>query len=444
MKKVLSIILGILAILAIIIIVSYIYKLIINKKEPFNNPMDNVRKTECDTIIDVNYSEYSHLSTSVNPNPEKDLSILLLLPAFCFKSEGFTREQWKPEYNNVIEIIKKEIPIRTSPEVHNISGLLTEEKIRNAITKDIEAFKALSLDKLVQRKITSTNTDQNVIVGPVYIIFIQNPYYIEHNTVTGEKYYKNIYFNNIENKDYTSSYAVYNDGKYDFSKTINANVKTQLLLLYPMYDKHNIELYKSGCEYYNLKQVNADTLNRIKIKGNPSLSFDKSPSFAGISTMLRYFKSLCYIDDLKYCETNSCDESELKNFTLNFKLSNDNNCFIKCKGSLKNANTDLKDITCGCASHLLKNNNKKVTLNIPKDQEYETLCKSDIDNEIENKKYYIYGFAYRLNENLVVNDPLSRLFLDNEDVAKLNKAINPEKQKSKNGIEMLKLVNQCN
>lgn len=427
-----------LTIIAIIVIIVIIY-LILCTKETFNNPIrDSIKNAN--KIIDFNYSEYSHLSTSVNPDPSKDPSSLLILGAFCFKSEGFTRDQWKPEYNNVIEIIKNEIPIRTSPKVHNIDTVLNIDRIKKAISDDIKEFKALSLDKLVERE--NKYTTDGVIVGPVFIVFIQNPYYIEHNTVTKEKYYKNIYFNNVKNTDYTSSYAVYNNGEFDFSKTLNTNVKTQMLLLYPMYHKTNIELYKSGCNYYDLEKEGVDSQNRIKLKNNPKLSFKTAPSFAGISEMLRYFKSLSYTETLKYCDSAECNPNSLKSFSLGFKLSNDNNCLIKCKGTLENENNDLKDITCGCASRLLNNDNE-ITLDIPKNKEYESKCKSSIDTEIENEKFYIYGFTYRLNENLIVNDPLARIMLTVNDVKKINSAINPEKVISENGIEMLKLVNQC-
>ena len=440
MKTVLLIILGLLAIIAIITIVCYF----IFKSENFKNPISDVKTTNPNDIIDFNYSEYAHLSTSVNPNPAEDPTSLLLLGAFCFKSEGFTRNQWKPEYNNVIEIIKKEIPVRTSPNVHNIDGLLNETKIREAITKDIESFKALSLDKLVDKKDNiSKEFKDGVIVGPVYVVFIQNPYYVEHNTITGDKYYKNIYFNNLKNNDYTSSYAVYNDGEYDFSKTLNTNVKTQMLLLYPMYHKTNVALFTSGCDYYNLEKESVDSRNYIRIKGNPNLAFKEHPSFAGINEMLRYFKSLSYMEELKYCDKDVCVPSELKSFSLGFKLSNDNNCFIKCKGSLENENSDLRDITCGCASRLFSDIDDEVTLDIPDNKQYNTKCKSSIDTEIENEKFYIYGFTYRLNENLIVNVPLTRIMLTSKDIEKLNSAINPEKIKSKNGIEMLKLVNRC-
>ena len=427
-----------LTIIAIIVIAAIIY-LILCTKETFDNPIrDSIKNAN--KVIDFNYSAYSHLSTSVNPDPSKDPSSLLILGAFCFKSEGFTRDQWKPEYNNVIEIIKNEIPVRTSPKVHNITTSLDEGVIKKAISEDIKAFKELSLDKLVERE--NKYTTDGVIAGPVFIVFIQNPYYIEHNTVTKDKYYKNIYFNNVKNTDYTSSYAVYNNGEFDFSKTLNTNIRTQMLLLYPMYHKHTAELYKSECDYYNLEKEGVDSLNRIKLKNNPKLSFKTTPSFAGISEMLRYFKSLSYTETLKYCDKDVCLPNELKNFSLGFKLSNDNNCLIKCKGTLENENSDLKDIACGCASRLLKDKNK-VTLDIPENKEYESKCKSSIDTEIENEKFYIYGFTYRLNENLIVNDPLARIILTNNDVDKLNSSINPEKVKSENGIEMLKLVNRC-
>ena len=428
----------VLTLIAIIVISSIIY-LILCTKETFDNPIrDSIKNS--DKIIDFNYSTYSHISTSVNPDPSKDPSSLLILGAFCFKSEGFTRKQWKPEYNNVIEIIKNEIPVRTSPNVHNIGTILNEDVIRKAISSDISAFRALSLDKLVERE--SKYTRDGVIVGPVFIVFIHNPYYIEHNTVTTDKYYKNIYFNNVKNTDYTSSYAVYNNGEFDFSKTLNTNIKTQMLLLYPMYHKTNIELYQSGCEYYNLEKESVDSQNRIIIKNNPKLAFKTAPSFAGISEILRYFKSLSYTEDLKYCSDSECSPNSLKSFSLGFKLSNDNNCLIKCKGTLENENSDLKDIACGCASRLLPKEHE-ITLDIPENKEYETKCKSSIDTEIENEKFYIYGFTYRLNENLIVNDPMAKVMLTPNDVKKLNEAINPEKVKSENGIEMLKLVNRC-
>ena len=54
-----------------------------------------------------------------------------------------------------------------------------------------------------------------------------------------------------------------------------------------------------------------------------------------------------------------------------------------------------------------------------------------------------YQKISQLNENLIVNDPMAKVMLTPNDVKKLNEAINPEKVKSENGIEMLKLVNQC-
>ena len=58
-------------------------------------------------------------------------------------------------------------------------------------------------------------------------------------------------------------------------------------------------------------------------------------------------------------------------------------------------------------------------------------------------KYYIYGFAYRINEELVVNEEISRITLTQNDIKKLNDAINPTRIIEKDKT-YLKLENKCN
>jgi hypothetical protein len=372
-----------------------------------------------------------------------------MLAAFCFKSQGFLREEWKPEYNNPLDIIKKEIPIRTSPEIHNIAGLINRATIFNAIKADLEKFKTTGLYKLVEKITPNKDENQNfitenVIAGPVYAVFIHHPYYIENNTSESKMVYKDIYFNNKNSLDFTSAYAIYNDGTFDTTKNTDSNssnVKTQLLLLYPLYDKITDSLYQAKCDYYNLEQDGVDQNNNIKIKGNPSLVFKQKPCISGISEMLRYFKSGSYYNDLLYCPRDKCDDTTLQPFTLKFKLNNDANCFIKCKGSLPNANTDIK-IVCGCASQFMEKPALETML-IPENQNYNTKCKSNFDEkEIEDNKYYIYGFSYRINEELVVNQEITRVTLTQNDIKKLNDAINPTKIIEKDKT-YLKLENKC-
>jgi hypothetical protein len=444
-----TILLVILAIVAVAIIITL---LLCKIKESFTQDIFDLRNDKKTDIIDFNYGEYSYATTSIESDPTLDPTSQPLLAAFCFKSQGFLKEEWKPEYNNPLDIIKKEIPIRTSPDIHNISGLINRETIFNAIKVDLEKFKTTTkLYDHVQKITPNKNADQNfitekVIAGPVYAVFIHHPYYIENNTSTSKMVYKDIYFNNKNSLDFTPAYAIYNDGVFDIKKNNDANshnVKTQLLLLYPLYDKTTDNLYQAKCDFYNLEQDGVDTLNNIKIKGNPNLVFKQKPCISGISEMLRYFKSGSYYQNLLYCPSDKlpCDETSLQPFTFKFKLSNDSNCFVRCKGSLPNANTDLK-IVCGCASQFMD----KVALeafDIPTDHNYNTKCKSNFNTgEIEDDKYYIYGFAYRINEELVVNEEISRITLTQNDIKKLNDAINPTKIIEKDKT-FLKLENKC-
>lgn len=444
MKTILLIILAIVAVLLIFIL------LLCKIKENFTQDIFDLRNAKKTDIIDFNYGEYSYATTSIEADPTLDPTSQPMLAAFCFKSNGISEKDWKPEYNNPLDIIKKEIPIRTSPDIHNITGLVTRETIYNAIKTDLEKFKQTGLYNHVQKILPNKDENQNfitknIMAGPVYAIFIHHPYYIENNTSTSKMVYKDIYFNNKNSLDFTPSYAIYNNGVFDTKLNTDANsinVKTQLLLLYPLYDKITDNLYQANCDYYNLEQDGIDSQNNIKIKGNPSLIFKQKPSISGISEMLRYFKSASYFNELLYCPSDKlCDETTLQPFTLKFRLSNDANCFIRCKGSLPNANTDIK-IVCGCASQFM---DKTVLedFNIPEDHKYNTKCKSNFNTEeIEDDKYYIYGFAYRINEELVVNEEIGRITLTQNDIKKLNDAINPTKITEKNKT-YLKLENKC-
>jgi hypothetical protein len=445
MKTILLVILAIVAVAIIVVL------LLCKVKESFTQDIFDLRNAKKTDIIDFNYGEYSYATTSIESDPTLDPTSQPLLAAFCFKSQGFLREEWKPEYNNPLDIIKKEIPIRTSPAIHNITGLVNRETIYNAIKADLEKFKeTTNLYSLVEK--ISPNKDENqnfiienVIAGPVYAVFIHHPYYIENNTSESKMVYKDIYFNNKNSLDFTSAYAIYNDGVFDTklnTDTNSHNVKTQLLLLYPLYDKTKDSLYQANCDYYNMEQDGVDTKNNIKIKGNPNLAFKQKPCISGISEMLRYFKAGSYYNELSYCPVEqTCDETNLQPFTFKFKLSNDANCFIRCKGSLSNTNTDIK-VVCGCASQFMEKTALE-TFDIPEDHKYNTKCKSNFNTkEIEDDKYYIYGFTYRINEELVVNEEIGRITLTQNDIKKLNDAINPTKINEKDRT-YLKLENKC-
>jgi|TARA_B110000261_G_scaffold155143_1_gene187589 hypothetical protein len=447
MKTILLIILAIVAVAVVVVL------LLCKNKESFTQDIFDLRNAEKTDIIDFNYGEYSYATTSIESDPTLDPTSQPMLAAFCFKSQGLLKEEWKSEYNNPLDIIKKEIPIRTSPDIHNITGLVNRKTIYNAIKADLEKFKATTkLYNLVEK--ISPNKDENknfivenVIAGPVYAIFIHHPYYIENNTSTSKMVYKDIYFNNKNSLDFTPSYAIYNDGIFDTKLNTDANshnVKTQLLLLYPLYNKTTDNLYQGKCDYYNMEQDGVDTKNNIKIKGNPSLVFKQKPCISGISEMLRYFKSGSYYQDLLYCPVDNqpCNDTNLQPFTFKFKLSNDANCFIRCKGSLPNANTDIK-VVCGCASQFMEETALEA-FDVPDDHKYDTKCKSNFNTkEIEDDKYYIYGFAYRINEELVVNEEISRITLTQNDIKKLNDAINPTRIIEKDKT-YLKLENKCN
>lgn len=467
-----------LIILAIIAIATVITLILCKTKEGFTQDIYDLRNSEPNDIIDFNYGEYSYATTSINPDPTLDPVSQPMLASFCFKSQGFLKEEWRPEYNNPLEIIKNEIPIRTSPAVHDITDLITRQTIYNAIKKDLDHFKQHNpeLYNKVQKITPNKDENQNIIknsimAGPVYAIFIHHPYYIENNIDESKKYYKDIYFNNENSKDFTPAYAIYNNGKFDTIKNtdVNAkNVKTQMLLLYPLYDKYKDELYQAKCDYYNLEQNGTDSEGNIKIKDNTNLLFKQRPCFSGITEMMRYFKSASYYQNLLYCSEQICNDNELKEFSLKFKLSNDANCFIKCKGSLSISNTDMK-IVCGCASQFnvddpvypedtegteetegtegtedtqIEPFTISDDFSVPEDNQYNTRCKSTFNTEIEDEKYYIYGFGYRINEELVVNNEIGRVTISQNDIIKLNESINPTKI-TENGKTYLELINRC-
>ena len=463
-----------LIILAIIAIATVITLILCKTKERFTQDIYDLRNSQPNDIIDFNYGEYSYATTSINPDPTLDPVSQPMLASFCFKSQGFLKEEWRPEYNNPLEIIKNEIPIRTSPAIHDITDLITRQTIYNAIKKDLDHFKQHNpeLYNKVQKITPNKDENQNIIknsimAGPVYAIFIHHPYYIENNIDESKKYYKDIYFNNKNSKDFTPAYAIYNNGDFDTEKNtdVNAkNVKTQMLLLYPLYDKYKDELYQAKCDYYNLEQNGTDSEGNIKIKDNTNLLFKQRPCFSGITEMMRYFKSASYYQNLLYCSEQICNDNELKEFSLKFKLSNDPNCFIKCKGSLSISNTDMK-IVCGCASQFnvddpvypeetedtQEDTQEEPTaepftipddFSVPEDNQYNTRCKSTFNTEIEDEKYYIYGFGYRINEELVVNNEIGRVTISQNDIIKLNESINPTKI-TENGKSYLELINRC-
>ena len=455
-----------LIILAIIAIATIITLILCKTKEAFTQDIYDLRNSEPNDIIDFNYGEYSYATTSINPDPTLDPVSQPMLASFCFKSQGFLKQEWRPEYNNPLEIIKNEIPIRTSPAIHDITDLITRQTIYNAIKKDLDHFKQNNpeLYNKVQKITPNKDENQNIIknsimAGPVYAIFIHHPYYIENNIEESKKYYKDIYFNNKNSKDFTPAYAIYNNGDFDTEKNtdVNAkNIKTQMLLLYPLYDKYKDELYQANCNYYNLEQNGTDSEGNIKIKDNTNLLFKQRPCFSGITEMMRYFKSASYYQNLLYCSEQICNDNELKEFSLKFKLSNDANCFIKCKGSLSISNTDMK-IVCGCASQfnvddpvypeepeepIVEPFTIPDDFSVPEDNQYNTRCKSTFNTEIEDEKYYIYGFGYRINEELVVNNEIGRVTISQNDIIKLNESINPTKI-TENGKSYLELINRC-
>jgi hypothetical protein len=454
MKTTLLIILVVIALIALGIIVSLLY---VKQTENFTEDIFNLRDSEPNNIIDFNYSQYGHVTTSVEPNPLMDPTTQVLLGSFCFKSQGILKEEWKPEYNNPLEIIKNEISIRTSPNIHDITELITKQTIYDALTTDLNYFKTNNPDlyKLVTR--ITPNKDENlnlietnVIAGPIYAIFIHHPYYVENNEEESKKYYKDIYFNNYNSKDFTPAYAIYNNGEFDIKQNTDVNtknIKTQMLLLYPLYDKYKDELYNGKCSYYNIEEDGTSPSGKFKIKENDNIVFESKPSLAGISEMMRYFKSSSYYQNLLFCPKETCIDPELSEYTLKFKLSNDANCFIKCKGSLSSSNTDMK-IVCGCASRFKDKNTDETNLidtdsfDISETDEYDTRCKSNFNEEIEDDKYYIYGFAYKVNEDTTVNNELTRVLLSQTDITKLNDAINPTKI-SENGNSYLQLLNRC-
>jgi len=79
---------------------------------------------------------------------------------------------------------------------------------------------------------------------------------------------------------------------------------------------------------------------------------------------------------------------------------------------------------------------------VPEDNQYNTRCKSTFNTEIEDEKYYIYGFGYRINEELVVNNEIGRVTISQNDIIKLNESINPTKI-TENGKSYLELINRC-
>jgi hypothetical protein len=453
-----------LIILAIIAIATIITLILCKTKEAFTEDIYalRTRTSEPNDIIDFNYGEYSYVTTSINPDPTLDPVSQPVLASFCFKSQGFLKQEWRPEYNNPLEIIKNEIPIRTSPAIHDITDLITRQTIYNAIKQDLDHFKQHNpeLYSKVQKITANKDEYQNIITnsimaGPVYAIFIHHPYYIENNIEESKKHYKDIYFNNANSKDFTPAYAIYNNGVFDTIKNtdVNAkNIKTQMLLLYPLYDKYTDELYQAKCDYYNLEQNGTDAEGNIKLKDNNNLLFKQRPCFSGITEMMRYFKSASYYSNLSYCSEQICNDNERKLFSLKFKLSNDANCFIKCKGSLSISNTDMK-IVCGCASQFNvddpvypEESTEPFTIpddfSVPEDNQYNTRCKSAFNTEIEDEKYYIYGFGYRINEELVVNNEIGRVTISQNDIIKLNESINPTKI-TENDKSYLKLINRC-
>lgn len=407
MNKLLSIIL-----IFIIITILALYILcnqFIRTNEKFTNTIQSYRNKG---NIDFNYNDFS--SERLITDISQKSSIEFLLANFCFKTDfnGQTEENWDPNNNNILQIIKDNIPIRTS-EVHILDNKknLDSKYIQELLKEEITNLKRLGLGSLFTH-ISNINNDINdnpiktdVIVGPVYVIFIQNPYHIEHNTKKNSYNLKDIYFNKKNDNGFTPPYAKYNDGIFDTNIPYDKNkeIDTQLLFLFPMYHKTYPRFYAydiiEKCTYYTFKEINFNVLKPKESKKNVR----HIPNFKGITDMVRFFNSNNYIN---LSTSNS----------IKFEISKDTNCFIRCKNSLRASDSDIQ-LSCGCASRIFKKPSV-VTSDIP--SLYNTKCKSSEFSEIENSKFYTYGFVYRVNE--IVIPALYNFIIKGTDLTKLEKS----------------------
>ena len=119
--------LKILIIVALIVILMVpIYFILFSKnKEYFTTTIQDYKKGtsfigEKNTDFIFNYSNYLSETTSIRNSS----GIELLLASFCFKTEelpyNFKTKEWNINNNSILEIIKENIPIRTS-EIHDLS-----------------------------------------------------------------------------------------------------------------------------------------------------------------------------------------------------------------------------------------------------------------------------------------------------------------------------------
>jgi hypothetical protein len=430
--------LKILIIVALIVILMVpIYFILFSKnKEYFTTTIQDYKKGtsfigEKNTDFIFNYSNYLSETTSIRNSS----GIELLLASFCFKTEelpyNFKTKEWNINNNSILEIIKENIPIRTS-EIHDLSedDILNSDLIKSKLDSDIQNLRNEKLDELITfTSSTNKDTDGNfvtkkVIIAPIFAIFIQYPYHIEHDTDKNKYYIKSIFFDNLNDTDFTPPYALYNDGIFDnqnLSNTNNNKIVTKLLFLFPMYHKTESKFY--GYEYMKeclnykidtLEQETPDSL--LKIKNNPELSINNPNenifTFKGITDMIRFFNS----NSIEM----SNDSIGKFRFTspIKFEISRDKNCFIRCKNSLPSSNSNVR-IVCGCATNIEK---EETVVNADITGKYNSYCKSNKKDEIENNKLYSYGFVYRVNENLINN--VYKFIMTTKNLKELSESIN--------------------
>lgn len=388
MNKLLSIIL--IFIIITILILYILCHQFIRTNEKFTNTIKSYRNKG---NIDFNYNDFS--SERLTTNISQMSSIELLLANFCFKTDfnGQTENNWDSNNNDILKIIKDNISIRTS-DVHIVDNTknLDSKYIKELLNEEIIKLKKAGLGSLFTH-ISNVNKDSNqkpikteVIVGPVYAVFIQNPYHVEHNIKKNSYNLKNIYFNTTSDSGNTPPYAIYNDGIFDKTEYSykNEGINTQILFLFPIYHKTQPRFYAydiiDKCEYYKFTEIDNSILETKK--STPDIKH--TPNFKGITDMVRFFNSNNYLN--------------LNNSpSIKFEISKDENCFIRCKNSLRASNNDIQ-LACGCASRIFKQPSE-VTNDIPKI--YNTKCKSSKPLEIENSKIYTYGFVYRVNEIII-------------------------------------------
>jgi len=307
-------------------------------------------------------------------NTSEDYNFLLHF--MCLKTESIEHNiksktgNWKPEYNNILKIISDNVPCKSS-KVYNLIEIADKYKIsKNELINNNIIEKVLIEDNKIMRGYDVNdkyyessdysklvNSNDNIILGPVYILITQYPYKRKDD---------DLLVTSIDNMYHMKPF--YSDKQND-----NTIVDVNVILIYPMYDKNSINFY--GHELKGHKCFN-------DYKVNLNIKTEKEPTIKGIVDMIKFFKG---------------KDPSIK-MPIKIEPTKEENCFINC------VNND--NIYCGCASRTKDEN------------VYESICKEKITDETNN--HIISNcLVYKLNENSITVSPYIKKLSTKENIEKI-------------------------